>query len=443
MKLWDKGKETEKLVADFTAGKDSQIDYALAAWDIVGTLAHVKMLEKAGLVTGKELHALEAELRKIYRAIENGDFIIEEGVEDVHSQVELMLTAALGDTGKKVHTARSRNDQVLVDLKLFTRAGLRDIAGLMLELFYRLLDLSNRHKDVLMPGYTHMQVAMPSSFGLWFGAWAECLTEDMLLLEAAYRIADQNPLGSAAGFGSSFPVDREFTTSLLGFGNMHVNVVNAQMSRGRMEKAAAFAIGSAGSTLSRLAGDICLYSGQNYGFIKLPEKFTTGSSIMPHKKNPDVFELVRATGNRLQSLPAEISMICANLPSGYHRDYQLIKETYLPAFSMLSEIISVTNRLISEIGVNEEILDNNIYNDLFSVEEVNRLVMGGMPFREAYRTVAGKIDAGGFKPLTGIDHTHSGSIGNLCNELIEAKMEKIMSRLDFTTADKAIAGLLG
>ncbi len=442
MKLWEKGKETDRLVEEFTSGQDRKLDLMLAPWDVLGTIAHVKMLEKSGLLSLSELGALEKELKAIYGKAVSGEFTIEEGVEDVHTQVEILLTAALGETGKKVHAARSRNDQVLVDLKLFTRARLRDISGQMVVLFNTLLRLSNRYKDVMMPGYTHMQVAMPSSFGLWFGAWAECLVDDMILIEAAYRVADQNPLGSAAGFGSSFPVDRELTTSLLGFGNMHVNAVNAQMGRGRMEKTVAFALGTVGSTLSRMAGEICLYSGQNYRFMELPEELTTGSSIMPHKKNPDIFELVRARGNRLQSVQGEISLICTNLPSGYHRDYQLIKETYLPAFGLLSDILSVTNKVVDQIRVNPEILNDPIYRDLYSVEEVNRLVLGGMPFRDAYRTVADNISEGASAPAGMIRHTHIGSIGNPCNGMIEEKMERVMSGFDFTTAEKAIAGLV-
>jgi argininosuccinate lyase len=379
------------LTGDFTSGKDRELDRHLAPYDVLGTIAHVRMLESIGLLTENELSALEKELRVIYRMIEAGEFKIEPGVEDVHSQIELMLTEALGDTGKKVHTARSRNDQVLLDLKLFVRDRLMEIVNQTVRLSGTLINLSNKHKGTLMPGYTHMQVAMPSSFGLWFGAYAESLAEDLILLKAAYCITNQNPLGSAAGFGSSFPIDRSMTTELLGFDNMHVNVVNAQMNRGKMEKTVAFALGTVGSTLSRMAGDICIYSGQNFGFMTLPDEFTTGSSIMPHKKNPDIFELIRATGNKLQALPVEIMLISSNLPSGYHRDFQIIKENFIPAFDLLISILSVTEMVIGRIKVNPEIIDKEIYNDLFSVEEVNRLVKQGLPFREAYKKVAGRI----------------------------------------------------
>ncbi len=442
MTLWDKGTETNHMTGDFTSGKDRELDRHLAPYDVLGTIAHVRMLKSIGLLTENELSALEKELRIIYRMIEADEFKIESGVEDVHSQIELMLTEALGETGKKVHTARSRNDQVLLDLKLFVRDRLMEIVNQIVNLSGTLIKLSNKHKGNLMPGYTHMQVAMPSSFGLWFGAYAESLAEDLILLNAAYCITNQNPLGSAAGFGSSFPIDRRMTTELLGFDNMHVNVVNAQMNRGKMEKTVAFALGSVGSTLSRMAMDICTYSGQNYGFMTLPDEFTTGSSIMPHKKNPDIFELIRATGNKLQALPVEIMLISSNLPSGYHRDFQLIKENFIPAFDLLINILSVTEMVIGRIVVNPEIIDQEIYDDLFSVEEVNRLVKQGVSFREAYKKVAGRIGNKKYKPLRELDHTHTGSMGNLCNELILEKTERIKAGFDFKKVENAMMNLL-
>jgi len=442
MTLWDKGIETNKLTGDFTSGKDRELDLHLASYDVLGSIAHVRMLQSIGLLTENELFSLEKELKCIYKMIEDGEFKIEPGVEDVHSQIELMLTEALGETGKKVHTARSRNDQVLLDLKLFVRDRLREIVKQTVKLSGTLITLSNKHKGTLMPGYTHMQVAMPSSFGLWFGAYAEGLAEDMILLKAAYSITNQNPLGSAAGFGSSFPIDRSMTTKLLGFDNMHVNVVNAQMNRGKMEKTVAFALGSVGSTLSRMAMDICTYSGQNYGFMTLPDEFTTGSSIMPHKKNPDIFELIRATGNKLQALPLEIMLISSNLPSGYHRDFQLIKENFIPAFDLLINILSVTEMVIDRITVNPDIINKEIYNDLFSVEEVNRLVKQGIPFREAYNKVAGEIGNKNYSPQKELDHTHDGSLGNLCNELIAEKIENIKAGFDFKKVDNAMMNLL-
>lgn len=442
MKLWDKGIAGDKLVGEFTAGEDRKLDLRLAGYDVLGSIAHVKMLSSIGLLSGSELKSLEDELKKLYAKITEGRFEIQDGVEDVHSQVELMLTEALGETGKKVHTARSRNDQVLVDIKLFARDKLKEIVTHTRSLFNLLISLSNEHKDVLMPGYTHMQVAMPSSFGLWFGAYAESLTDDLILLLAAYRIINQNPLGSGAGFGSSFPVDRTMTTDLLGFESMHVNVVNAQMNRGKMEKITAFAIASVGSTLSKMAMDICMYSGQNFRFLSLPVEFTTGSSIMPHKKNPDVFELIRAKGNKLQALPNEIAMISTNLPSGYHRDMQLIKESFIPSFDVLLDIISISELLIGKIKINNDIITGNLYRDLFSVEEVNRLVLEGNSFRDAYRTIGKKIADGSYNPDTKLDHTHEGSMGNLSNGLIQEKMEKLILAFDFGKADDAIMKLI-
>ena len=443
MKLWEKGISANKRIDEFTAGRDRQIDLLLAPWDVLGSIAHARMLSSIDLITENELGLLEDELVRIYEMTGTGEFRIGDEIEDVHTQVEHMLTEALGDTGKKIHTARSRNDQVLLDMKLFARDKIRQVAEQTASLFEALISLSEKNKEVLMPGYTHMQVAMPSSFGLWFGAWAESLAEDMILLRAAYRIADQNPLGSGAGYGSSFNIDRRLTTDLLGFENMHVNVVNAQMNRGKMEKTIAMAIGSIGSTLSRLAMDICLYSGQNFGFIRLPDEFTTGSSIMPHKKNPDVFELIRARGNKLQALPCEIALVTANLPSGYHRDFQQIKESFLTSFDMLLEMLSVTGMIIDKMIISPDITGNDLYRDLFSVEEVNRLVSRGMSFRDAYRVVAGKIADGTMEAGRELDHRHEGSIGNLCNGLIREKMRQEMSGFDFQRAENAINKLLG
>jgi argininosuccinate lyase len=443
MKLWDKGIDADKLVGEFTAGKDREIDLQLAKWDVLGSIAHARMLQSIGLITNDELSSLEGELKNIHRKIKDGEFAILDGVEDVHSQVELMLTEALGETGKKIHTARSRNDQVLLDMKLFARDKLKEVVLRISSLFDKLVSLSNMHRDMLMPGYTHMQIAMPSSFGLWFGAYAESLTEDLILLRAAYKITNQNPLGSAAGFGSSFPLDRRLTTKLLGFPDMHVNVVNAQMNRGKMEKTIAFALGSVGSTLSRLAMDICLYSGQNFGFISLPDEYTTGSSIMPHKKNPDVFELIRARGNKLQALSHEISLIGTNLPSGYHRDFQQIKESFIPSFDMLLDMLSITEMVIGKIRITPGITDDSRYKDLFSVEEVDRLVIKGVSFREAYRQVAEKIASGTYRAGKKPDHTHQGSIGNLCNDLIIEKRDGILAGFDFEITESAMENLLG
>lgn len=442
MNLWDKGVAANKLVIDFTSGKDRELDLQLASYDVLGSIAHVKMLNRIGLLTNDELSSMVKELKKTYSKIEKGEFMIEEGVEDIHSQIELLLTNTLGDTGKKVHTARSRNDQVLLDIKLFSRDKIKDIVRQTRTLFSTLISLSNEHKDILMPGYTHMQIAMPSSFGLWFGAYAESLTEDMILLQAAYRITNQNPLGSAAGFGSSFPVDRRMTTELLGFDSMHVNAVNAQMNRGKLENTIAFAIGSLGATLSRMAMDICIWSGQNFGFIILPDEFTTGSSIMPHKKNPDIFELIRARGNKLQALSGEISMINTNLPSGYHRDFQVIKESFIPAFNMLQEMLSITDFIISKIKINPEIIEDELYQDIFSVEEVNKLVIKGSSFRDAYKEVAAKMANGRYSPSKKIDHTHEGSIGNLCNDIITGKMEHVIAGFEFTKVEDAFRNLL-
>lgn len=441
-KLWEKGTTVNPEIERFTVGRDRELDLLLARYDVLGSIAHSTMLESIGMLSTDEMKALHNELRNIHGIIENGKFVIEEDVEDVHSQVELMLTRRLGDTGKKIHSGRSRNDQVLLDLKLFTRNRLQGICHSVKELFDALIEQSDRHKDVLMPGYTHLQVAMPSSFGLWFGAYAESLADDMLFLQAAYRMCNRNPLGSAAGYGSSFPLNREMTTDLLGFDNMNYNVVYAQMGRGKCEKNIAFALATVAGTLSKLAFDACMFNSQNFGFLKLPAECTTGSSIMPHKKNPDVFELLRAKCNRLQALPNDILLIMNNLPTGYFRDLQIIKELFLPAFDSLNECLEMATYIIKRIEVNKEILNDSRYDAMFSVEEVNRLAAEGMPFRDAYRKVGLEIEAGDFTPCKEIHHTHEGSIGNLCNEEIGTIMENIYSSMDFEKANKAERALL-
>ena len=406
-------------------------------------MAHITMLESIRLLGKDELPVLLEELRRIHADIEAGRFIIEEGVEDVHSQVELLLTRKLGDVGKKIHSGRSRNDQVLVDLKLFTRAQLQDIAEEVRVLFEELQAQSERYKGVLMPGYTHLQVAMPSSFGLWFGAYAESLVDDLLFLQAAYKMTNRNPLGSAAGYGSSFPLNRTLTTELLGFDSMNYNVVYAQMGRGKMERNVAFALAGIAGTLSKLAFDACLFNSQNFGFVKLPDNCTTGSSIMPHKKNPDVFELTRAKCNKIQALPQQIILIMNNLPCGYFRDLQIIKEVFLPAFEELKDCLRMTAYIINKIQVNEHILDDPKYDNMFSVEEVNRLATGGMPFRDAYKKVGLDIEAGNFTPDKRVHHTHEGSIGNLCNDKIHELMEQVWSGFNFARTREAENRLLG
>ncbi len=442
MKLWDKGtSEVSKEIEKYTVGKDRELDLLLASYDVYGSMAHATMLESIGLLEKPELNDLLSELREILKVVEAGDFVIEDGIEDVHSQVELMLTRKLGDTGKKIHSGRSRNDQVLVDLRLFIRNEIKEIAGLVEELFHTLNDLSKKHKEVLIPGYTHLQVAMPSSFGLWFGAYAESLTDDLQLLSAAYKVANQNPLGSGAGYGSSFPLDRKMTTELLGFDDLSYNVVYAQMSRGKVEKTVAFAMNSIAATLSRMSMDICLYNSQNFGFLKLPAEMTTGSSIMPHKKNPDVFELIRAKMNKLQALTTEVGMITTNLPSGYHRDMQTIKETFLPAFDELKSTLEVCTFAMKNIEVKEGILEDDKYKDLFSVEEVNRLVLQGVPFRDAYIQVGRAIEEGSDSLSREVNHTHLGSIGNPANDEIEQKLKGVLGSFGFEKADKAIQKL--
>ncbi len=425
----------------FTVGKDREMDLYLAKYDVLGSMAHITMLESIGLLSKDELTQLLTALKAIYVEAEAGRFVIEDGVEDVHSQVELMLTRQLGDIGKKIHSGRSRNDQVLVDLKLFIRDQIKEIVQLTETLFHELIAKSNEYKDVLMPGYTHLQVAMPSSFGLWFGAYAESLVDDMQYLLAAWRITNRNPLGSAAGYGSSFPLNRQMTTDLLGFDSMDYNVVYAQMGRGKTERNVAFSMASVAGTLAKLAFDACMFNSQNFGFVKLPDECTTGSSIMPHKKNPDVFELTRAKCNKIQALPQTVMLMMNNLPSGYFRDLQIIKEVFLPSFDELKDCLRMAAYIINKMKVNEHILDNPIYDNMFSVEEVNRLASNGMPFRDAYKKVGLDIEAGNFTPDKHIHHTHQGSIGNLCNDAIESLMQKTIDEFDFSKVEKAIHDL--
>ena len=441
-KLWEKNFEVNAEIERFTVGRDRELDIYLARYDVLGSMAHIKMLQSIGLMEKDELDALLAELRNIYRDCTEGRFVIEDGVEDVHSQVELLLTRRLGDMGKKIHSGRSRNDQVLVDLKLFIRHELREIADGVMTLFSELQEKSGQFKDVLMPGYTHLQIAMPSSFGLWFGAYAESLADDMLFLQAAYRMANRNPLGSAAGYGSSFPLDREMTTRLLGFSSMDYNVVYAQMGRGKTERNVAFAMASVAGTLAKMAFDACLFNCQNFGFIRLPKECTTGSSIMPHKRNPDVFELIRAKCNKLQALPEQITLIMNNLPVGYFRDLQIIKEVFLPAFGELKDCLRMAAYIISKMEVNRNILDNPMYDPMFSVEEVNRLAAAGMPFRDAYRKVGMEIENGTYRADRNICHTHEGSMGNLCNDRIAELMKSVYDGFGFSRAEEAEKELL-
>ncbi len=437
MKLWEKSIAVDKAIERFTVGKDPEMDLYLAKYDVLGSMAHIRMLESIGLIEPEELPSLLTELNKIYHIIEEGGFEIEPGIEDVHSQVELLLTRSLGDIGKKIHSGRSRNDQVLLDLKLFTRAAIKEIVGAVLDLFEVLIAQSNRYKEVLMPGYTHLQVAMPSSFGLWFGAYAESLTDDLQVLLSAYKVCNRNPLGSAAGYGSSFPLNRQMTTDLLGFDGLNYNVVYAQMGRGKMERIVAFALASIAGTISKLAFDSCLFTSQNFNFIKLPPQFTTGSSIMPQKKNPDVFELTRAKCNKIQNLPQQISAITGNLPSGYFRDLQIIKEVFIPSFGELLDCLQMTTSMMANIEVNKHILDDKKYQYLFSVEEVNRRTTEGTPFRDAYKQVGLEIEADQFNPVMTVNHTHEGSIGNLCNEQIVDHMKFITGQFRFEQIELA------
>ena len=442
MKLWEKNFEINKEIERFTVGRDREMDMYLAKYDVLGSMAHITMLESIGLLEKDELTQLLAELKNIYQACERGEFVIEDDVEDVHSQVEMLLTRKLGDMGKKIHSGRSRNDQVLVDLKLFTRHQLKDIAYEVKSLFDELIAKSEQYKNVLMPGYTHLQVAMPSSFGLWFGAYAESLADDLLFLQAAYRMTNRNPLGSAAGYGSSFPLNRTMTTQLLGFDSMDYNVVYAQMGRGKMERNVGFAIATIAGTLAKMAFDACMFNSQNFSFVKRPKECTTGSSIMPHKKNPDVFELIRAKSNKLQALPQQVTLIMNNLPVGYFRDLQIIKEVFLPAFDELKDCLEMAAYIINKIEVNEHILDNPMYDPMFSVEEVNRLAANGMPFRDAYKKVGLDIEAGNFVPDKNIHHTHEGSIGNLMNDKIQQLFNSILSDFHFERMEEAEKALL-
>ena len=441
-KLWEKNVQVDKGVEDYTVGRDREMDLYLAPYDILGSLAHITMLESIGLLEKSELEVLAKELKNIYAEAVAGRFVIEPGIEDVHSQVELMLTRKLGDMGKKIHSGRSRNDQVLVDPKLFMRSEIEMVSHAVEKLFSTLIAQSDRYHNCLIPGYTHLQVAMPSSIGLWLGAYAESLADDLTVLLAAYKVVNRNPLGSAAGYGSSFPLDRDMTTRLLGFDSMNYNVVYAQMGRGKTEKTVANALAGIAATVSRLAYDACLYNSQNFGFIRLPDEFTTGSSIMPHKKNPDVFELTRAKCNRLQSLPGQITLILNNLPSGYFRDMQLIKEAFLPAFDELCSILNMVERMISQIIVVDGVANDERYKYMFSVEEVNRLTREGMPFRDAYKKVGLDIEAGRFEPVKEVHHTHAGSIGNLCNDRITDLFNATVDEFGFERYHSAIDNLL-
>ncbi|HEX5651925.1 MAG TPA: argininosuccinate lyase [Chitinophagaceae bacterium] len=442
MKLWQKDSASLKEVEQFTVGRDREMDARLAGFDVLGSLAHTQMLETVGLLSKEELKQLQAELKNIYQQIQRGEFTLQEDAEDIHSHVELLLTQKLGDTGKKIHSARSRNDQVLVDIKLFLRQELEELVDSVTAFFELLQSQSEKYKDHLLPGYTHLQLAMPSSFGLWFGAYAESLVDDMITLKAAYDVVNKNPLGSAAGYGSSFPINRRLTTSLLGFEDLNYNVVYAQMGRGKAERVVAQALANLADTLGRLSMDACLYLNQNFGFISFPAELTTGSSIMPHKKNPDVFELIRSHANRIKALPNEIMLMTTNLPSGYHRDLQLIKEHLFPSFTNLRSCIEMAGLMLSNIEIRDNILADEKYKYLFSVEEVNKLVLAGMPFRDAYKKVGLSIEAGQFNHEPGIHHTHEGSIGNLGTQAIRQQMDKVIGSFPFEKTKAAINNLL-
>ena len=442
MKLWDKGVKVDKKIEQFTVGMDRELDLQLAAFDVLGSLAHIEMLESIGLLEKTELKLIQEELRKIYSSIKNNDFVIDDGTEDVHSQIEYQLTLALGDIGKKIHSGRSRNDQVLLDLKLFTRNKLEEIVREGRLLFDELIVKSNDNKDVLIPGYTHLQVAMPSSFGLWFGAYAESLSDDMMVLQAAYKVVNQNPLGSGAGYGSSFPLNRQMTTDLLGFRDLSYNVVYAQMGRGKMEFTVLSALANMAMTIGKLAMDACLYNCQNFNFLSFPDELTTGSSIMPHKKNPDVFELIRAHANALQMLPAQIQAVTSNLPSGYHRDYQLTKEFFMPAFDKMIACLEMTRIMLSEVKINKDVLKDERYKYMFTVEEVNQMVLNGVPFRDAYKKIGQIVEEGTFKYEGKVNHVHEGSIGNLCNDKIVDKMNEIFVGFNFNKTKEAYMNLL-
>ncbi|SER74216.1 argininosuccinate lyase [Pedobacter rhizosphaerae] len=442
MKIWQKNIDVNQFVENFTVGKDRELDLQMAKFDVLGSLAHTQMLETINLLTAEELKVVQQELKNIYAEIEAGNFTIEKSVEDVHSQVEWLLTQRIGEAGKKIHSGRSRNDQVLVDLKLFFRSCIEDMVMQTTTLFNQLIELSNTHKDKLMPGYTHLQIAMPSSFGLWFGAYAESLADDMELMLAAWKITNKNPLGSAAGYGSSFPLNRTLTTQLLGFESLNYNVVYAQMGRGKTERILAQAMSAVAATLAKMAMDVCLFINQNFGFISFPPELTTGSSIMPHKKNPDVFELIRSRCNKIQALPNEIAMMITNLPSGYHRDLQLLKENLFPAITSLNECLEIATFMFQNITIKDDILKDKKYDYLFSVEVVNDLALQGVPFREAYKIVGEQIENGTFAPSSEIHHTHEGSIGNLCNEEIQAGMQQVLHQFGFEKVNKAIEDLV-
>lgn len=442
MKIWQKSINVDAFVEAFTVGKDRELDLHLAGFDVLGSLAHTRMLNSVGLMTDEDLAIIQAELKQIYKEIEEGEFEIQENVEDIHSQIEMMLTNRIGEAGKKIHAGRSRNDQVLVDLKLFFRAQIKRIFDNTEVFFKQLLKLSVTHKDVLMPGYTHLQIAMPSSFGLWFGAYAESLVDDLYLLKAAWSISNKNPLGSAAGYGSSFPLNRRMTTDLLGFDDLNYNVVYAQMGRGKTERTVALAMSSIAATLAKFAMDVTLFISQNFDFISFPAHLTTGSSIMPHKKNPDVFELIRSRSNRIQALPNEIALMISNLPVGYHRDLQLLKESLFPAFQSLNDCLEIATFMLENISVKENILDDPKYDYLFSVEVVNNEVLQGTPFREAYKNIGFAIEEGTFKPIKEVKHTHEGSIGNLCNDQIERMFNEIKQQFSFDKVDVALDNLL-
>ena len=441
-KLWQKNSNVSALVEKFTIGNDQAMDTYLAPYDVLGSIAHTTMLSEVGLLTAQEQKQIKKELVEIYQKIQKGTFKLDPGVEDIHSQIELMLTESLGDVGKKIHSARSRNDQVLVDIKLFLRAELIGLSTSVQSFFTLLQEKSEVHKNDLLPGYTHLQLAMPSSFGLWLGAYAESLVDDMTMVQAAYTIVNKNPLGSAAGYGSSFPINRKRTTELLGFENLNYNVVYAQMGRGKAERVTAMALANIADTLSKLSMDACLFMNQNFGFIQFPEELTTGSSIMPHKKNPDVFELIRAYCNRIKALPNEIMMMTTNLPSGYHRDLQLLKEHLFPAFTQLKNCLEMATLMIQNMQVKKDLLEDPKYQYLFSVEEVNKLVLGGMPFRDAYQQVGRNIEAGNFKYTTQMKHTHEGSMGNLCTAQIAASMEKVVAAMEIVKVEQQIKDLL-
>lgn len=442
MKLWEKGIDTNVFVNQFTVGNDRDFDKKLAPFDVLGTLAHVKMLTSVGLLKNNEYEKLKPALHQIFKQVSNNDFTLDESVEDIHSQVEWMLTQTVGEAGKKVHSARSRNDQVLVDIKMYLRSEIQQLTALLEKLFHQLMALSEKHKNSLMPGYTHLQIAMPSSFGLWFGAYAESLVDDLDLLKCSFNQVNQSPLGSAAGYGSSFPIKRQMTSELLGFNGLNYNVVYAQMNRGKTEQTLAFALAGMAGTLSKMAMDMCLFNSQNFGFISFPDEFTTGSSIMPHKKNPDVWELVRAKSNRIKSLPNELLLLTSNLPSGYHRDLQLTKEILFPAIADLKDCLAISELMLSEIVVNENILDDEKYRVIFSVENVNNKVLEGVPFRDAYKQVAQQVNTNNFHPDHTINHTHEGSLGYLCNDKIMERFKQILTHFDFEKVAVAFRKLL-